>query len=263
MQRIRRERKAGKKVVFHADVERAVRGNYYAWERMKDGWLGERAEGAIPKTWGLGTYILREKVRLVVERLRAANMPMARSKGSSKAFKVLHVGGEDDFAKLLYEFEPLLQKLIQDTISRYPRALSGSDRDDLRQVALLKLWFALPQFDRYGPATFTTWAYAVARNAMIDYARQRKKGPLGAATAETGQGLSSSKSHPPNHSGGSDATSSDDHSLFETVDLLRRVPDGALVFRHVLGLDVPRDRLRRAQGRLANYLRTCKLESSG
>jgi len=46
---------------------------------------------------------------------------------------------------------------------------------DLAQIAFLKVWRALPQFD--GRAALSTWLYAIARNTCLSALRTRRRSP--------------------------------------------------------------------------------------
>jgi RNA polymerase sigma-70 factor (ECF subfamily) len=52
---------------------------------------------------------------------------------------------------------------------------------DLAQIAFLKLWLALPQFD--GRAALSTWLYAIVRNTCLSALRARGRSPTVACVA--------------------------------------------------------------------------------
>lgn len=64
--------------------------------------------------------------------------------------------------------------LIHTLVSRLRPGISAHDKEDLVQDVFVHL---IERIDRFDPAraAFTTWAWQVARNAIIDHARQRRQ----------------------------------------------------------------------------------------
>ena len=69
-------------------------------------------------------------------------------------------------------FEELVASHLGE-VRRFARAFvaSEADADDLAQEALVKVYRSLRSFRRQ--AAFTTWLYAVVRNALVDFTRSR------------------------------------------------------------------------------------------
>ena len=69
-----------------------------------------------------------------------------------------------------------LQGLYYRRLCVYAAALgvrSAADREDLAHDALVRAFLSLGKYDRSKP--LTPWVYAVARNAIIDFLRARKR----------------------------------------------------------------------------------------
>jgi RNA polymerase sigma-70 factor (ECF subfamily) len=90
-----------------------------------------------------------------------------------------------------------LVRLYEQRMRAYARAMVRHDQDaeDLTQEALLRVYRALPLFQRQ--ASFSTWIFRILNHLCLDHLRQRKRRPVaGELTREIEDGYSLSAHHP-------------------------------------------------------------------
>jgi len=79
-------------------------------------------------------------------------------------------GDEEAFALLVERYgQPVLSLCYGSTLNR-------ADAEELAQEVFLAAWRGLPRFR--GEASFSTWLFAIVRNACIDRARQAAARPM-------------------------------------------------------------------------------------
>jgi len=69
----------------------------------------------------------------------------------------------------------LLLAFVGDCDQRYHLSLNSDDREDIRQEVLIKLYHALPTFERC--RRFRTWLWRVTHNVVIDWVRAQRGRP--------------------------------------------------------------------------------------
>jgi RNA polymerase sigma-70 factor (ECF subfamily) len=80
------------------------------------------------------------------------------------------------YGVLAEEVRPLLLGLLRGDPGSQALRHGPVDHEDIVQEALLRAWARRLTFDP-GKASFTTWLFAIARNAAIDASRQRRRRP--------------------------------------------------------------------------------------
>lgn len=86
---------------------------------------------------------------------------------SDEALVADYLGGEAP------AFDELVRRYLPGIYRFASRLTNGSpDANDVAQEVFVKAWKALERFDQ--ARSFRAWLYAIARNAVIDWARKRK-----------------------------------------------------------------------------------------
>ena len=89
----------------------------------------------------------------------------------AEVLRLLHAGQDARaFELLLRRFQGKVFRLAMSYVR------SAADAEDLAQEVLVRLWKALPLYD--GRASFSTWIYAIARNACLSELRKRRSRPV-------------------------------------------------------------------------------------
>lgn len=77
-------------------------------------------------------------------------------------------GDDDAFAALYRHYAPGVYRYV------FFRVSSREEAEDITETVFFRAWQSLPAF-REAEATFAAWLYRVARNAVIDHYRTRKR----------------------------------------------------------------------------------------
>jgi RNA polymerase sigma-70 factor, ECF subfamily len=119
-----------------------------------------------------------------VDHARAAVAMAERERRLAEAAR----GGDvDAFAHLVERYgPPVLALCVAST-------LDHAEAEDLVQEVFTAAWRGLPRFR--GSAAFSTWLFAIARNACVDRARRRRARPA-AAPLEAAAGIAAAEPDP-------------------------------------------------------------------
>ncbi len=77
-------------------------------------------------------------------------------------------GSADAFGSLYERYSAPIFRFV------YFRVKNSRDAEDLTQIIFLKAWRSLPNFEQRN-VPFSSWLYAIARNATIDYWKKKKE----------------------------------------------------------------------------------------